>query len=162
MANVFFMRHGDTFTGNQEAMTVAEASKKISLSELGKSQCRKVVLPRDLDLIVISDSKRTKESAKIVLKANKMSLPIKVEKKLHPWDSGSNDWKTYYEHLYEFVINPDKKGPWESRKSLVKRVDSVLRKYSDKNILVIAHSALLGAYLDMHDSMPCAQLIRVK
>lgn len=160
--SVFFMRHGDTYVDGQKDMTVAEASKKISLSELGKSQCRKVILPKDLDLIVISDSRRTKESAKIVLKANKMSLPIKVEKKLHPWDSGSDDWNTYYEHLYEFIMNPNKKGPYESRKSLVKRVDSVLKKYSDRNILVIAHSALLGAYLDMHDSMPCAKIIQVK
>lgn len=162
MSKLYFLRHGDTFTSNDKDMTVAEATKKISLSELGEEQCRKVILPKDLDVIVISDSRRTKQTAKIVLKANKMSIPVKVEKKLYPWDSGAKDWATYWTRFAEFVENYDPWGPYESKKSMIKRVASVLKKYSDKNVLVIAHSILLATYMGMDDSLPCAQLIQVK
>ena len=54
--SLYFMRHGDTFSKKENKnMSVIEASRLISLSDLGKEQVRKVVLPLNLDRIILSD-----------------------------------------------------------------------------------------------------------
>ncbi len=159
---LYFLRHGDTFsdTANKN-LSVKEATRKISLSETGKAQVKMVRLPENLDIIVISDSLRTRQTAEIVLKSNNMrNVPIKVDSNLHPWDSGADDWNTYWQRYYDFVEDYSEKADYESKKSMYKRLNKVISKYSGKNVLIIAHSILLANYLGK-DFLPCAELIRV-
>lgn len=159
---LYFLRHGDTFENTRNKnLSVKEATRKISLSETGKAQAKKVRLPKDLDVIVISDSLRTKQTAEIVLKSNNMNhVPIKVDSNLHPWDSGADDWETYWTRYYDFVEDYSEKAGYETKKSMYKRLSKVISKYSGKNVLIIAHSIVLANYLG-EDFLPCAQLIRV-
>ena len=72
--SLYFMRHGDTFSKKENKnMSVIEASRLISLSDLGKEQVRKVVLPLNLDWIILSDSLRTKQTVEILLEENNLS-----------------------------------------------------------------------------------------
>lgn len=159
---IYFMRHGDVFTNsNNKKMSVAEASQKISLSELGKKQIRNVVLPKNLDIIVISDSRRTKETAEILLESNNISIPVQVEAELHPWNSGADDWNTYWKRYCDFITHYNNESSYESKDSMKKRVSSVISKYSNRNVLIIAHSILLATYLG-ENFLHCAELIPVQ
>lgn len=160
---LYFLRHGDTFTKTQNSnMTVAQAAREISLSELGIQQVSEVILPRNLDCIVISDSLRTKQTAEILLKENQMNIPVIVDKRLHPWESGAEDWRTYWKRYASFIENSEAKDiPYESRESLLKRLNSVIEDYSNKEVLIIAHSILLSNYLGKK-FLPFAELIKVR
>lgn len=159
--SVYFLRHGETFSSSEnQNMTVTEATEKISLSEKGKKQMRDVKIPRDIDLIIISDSLRTKQSADIIVKANKLRIPVKVEKQLYPWNSGADDWDTYWERYYEFCTNYNPRAIYENKDSMRKRVQSVLDKYREKNVLIIAHSVLLANYIG-RDFLPYAELFQL-
>ena len=161
MSRIYFLRHGETFSdANSKDMTVKEATQKISLSENGKQQMRNVKIPSDIDLIIISDSLRTKQSADIIVKANKLRIPVKVENMLYPWNSGADDWNEYWEMYREFIMHYNPRAKYENKDSLRKRVQSVLDKYQDKNILIIAHSVLLANYIG-RDYLPYAEVIRV-
>ena len=159
--STYFMRHGETLSAaDSKNMSVKEATEKISLSETGRKQMRNVQIPNDIDVIVISDSRRTKESAQIILNSNKRTIPVIVESELYPWDSGADDWDSYWKRYYEFVTNYNPKGPYESKDSMKKRVGNVLSKYQNKNILVIAHSVLLATYMG-DDFLPYASIFRI-
>lgn len=159
--SVYFLRHGETFSSfENQNMTVTEATEKISLSETGKRQMRDVIIPKDIDLIIISDSLRTRQSAEIILAVNKLKIPVKVEKQLYPWNSGAEDWNEYWERYYEFCTNYNPRAKYENKESLRKRVQSVLDKYQGKNILIIAHSVLLANYIGK-DFLPYADVFRV-
>ena len=159
---IYFMRHGDVSTNSDNSkLSVAEASQQISLSNLGKKQVRNVVLPEDLDIIVISDSRRTKETAEILLETNNISIPVQVEAELHPWNSGADDWNAYWKRYYDFITNNNNESSYESKDSMQKRVSSVISKYSNKNVLIIAHSVLLATYLG-ENFLPCEELIPVQ
>lgn len=157
---VYFLRHGKTARANMDKISVTEASTTIALSEEGEKQIRNVKIPQDLDVIVVSDSLRTIQSAEIIVKANRLSIPIKVEKELHPWKSGSDDWDTYYDRFQDFCLNYDSHAPYESKQSMRNRVQSVINKYHEQNILVIAHSILLANYL-RRDFLDYAELVQV-
>lgn len=160
--STYFMRHGETFSETtSKDMTVKEATEKLSLSEKGKRQMQEVRIPKNIDVIVISDSLRTRQSADIIIKANKLKIPVKVEKQLSPWDSGADNWDDYWERYIEFSTNYSPRAKYENKDSLRKRVQSVLDKYQGKNILIIAHSVLLANYIGK-DFLPYAEVFRVK
>ncbi len=161
--SLYFMRHGDTFSKKENKnMSVIEASRLISLSDLGKEQVRKVVLPLNLDCIILSDSLRTKQTVEILLEENNLSIPAIVDERLHPWDSGASNWESYWNSYMEFIGGkPISNVQYESKESMINRLQSVISDYSEKNILIVAHSILLATYLKK-DFLPFAQIIKVK
>ncbi len=132
--SLYFMRHGDTFSKKENKnMSVIEASRLISLSDLGKEQVRKVVLPLNLDCIILSDSLRTKQTVEILLEENNLSIPAIVDERLHPWDSGASNWESYWNSYMEFIGGkPNSNVQYESKESMINRLQSVISDYSEK------------------------------
>lgn len=147
MKTTYFMRHGD-FVKGMELETVSEANQKVPLSEEGKRQVREAKIPKDIDVIVVSDSLRIRQTADIILESNNLTIPIIVENSLYPWNAGTTDWKTYYDRFQDFMLNYSPTADYESKESLRSRLQIIIDKYSNKNILIIAHSTLLAVYLN--------------
>lgn len=160
--SLYFLRHGDTYSENiPENMSVSEASRMIPLSEFGKIQVQSVELPEDFDIIVISDSLRTKQTAEILKKAKHMNIPVVVESDLHPWESGAEDWKEYWKRYYNFVTAYSPNAGYETKESMRERVEKVVSKYTNFNTLVIAHSVLLSNYIN-RDYLKYCELVKVR
>lgn len=163
--SLFFLRHGNTYSeayseGLFDDISVSDASRMIPLSESGKIQVETVVLPDDIDVIVISDSLRTRQTAEILQKKQPKLIPIVVESDLYPWDSGAKDWKTYWKRYYNFATNYSPNAGYETKESMRARLEKVLSKYANQNALIIAHSVLLSNYIG-RDYLDYCELIQI-
>jgi len=144
---IFFVRHGQT---NYNVLNLCndDPTKEVHLTQTGKKQARKAgekIKDIELDLVVVSELPRTKETALLIIADRK--LPFQIEPRI-------NDRKTGYEGkpVDEFqkalradIFHASLPGG-ESFQDEKKRVFSFLEKlkqYSMNTILVVTHAEIL-------------------
>ncbi|MCK5319768.1 histidine phosphatase family protein [Candidatus Parcubacteria bacterium] len=156
---IFFVRHGQT---NYNILDLCNdnPTKDVHLTDLGKQQAEIVgdkIKNIDLDLVIISELPRTKETNSIITKNHQVEFKI---------DSRINDRKTGFDSkpVSDFfkALEPDifnlKFNNGESFKEEKQRVYSFLSELKSlnyKNILVVTHSEILqiinGYYKNLSD-----------
>lgn len=156
---LILIKHGETIE-SKKGIIVGQLPG--TLSAKGKSEAKKVaeiIKKRKLNptLIISSDLKRTKETAKIISK--KLNLPVKYEKITRERNAGIAQGKK------DEQINWDlyEKKPLENRKHIggesflevgrrAKNFIGLLKKhknYGDKEILIISHNVFLSMLLSV-------------
>ncbi len=156
---VFFVRHGQT---NYNILDLCndDPTKDVHLTDLGKQQAETVrnkIKNIDLDIVIISELPRTKETASIITKNHQVEFKI---------DSRINDRKTGYDSkpVSELTkaLEPDifnlKFNNGESFKEEKQRLHSFLDELKTlqyETILVVTHSEILklinGHYNNLSD-----------
>ena len=119
----------------------------------------KLVKNEKIDCIISSPLKRTRHTAKIISKKLKIKKII-FDKNLMERSEGKWSGKTFWivrdedpKNYYRWIKNPIKSRPPEGESiiDLNKRVKKfykkVLKKYIDKNIIVVAHSGSIKAFI---------------
>ena len=144
---VYFIRHGQT---NYNILDLCNdnSSKNVHLTELGKQQAQivgKKIKNIILDLVIISELSRTKETALIITK--NYQVKFKVEPRINDRKTGfdSKPVSDFFEALKPDTFNL-KFNNGESFQEEKKRVFSFLKEiksYNLNNILVVTHSEIL-------------------
>lgn len=146
----WLLRHG--MAGHIKEGVISSAypdKKKFHLTNEGISQSKKAaqsLKEKGIDAIVASPMTRTKETAEIV--AKELGLEVVYDENLLELDTGSFNGKPVEE--YHAYFNSDQErftkmplGGGENlaqvQKRMLKAIDSLEKKYSGKNILVVGH-----------------------
>lgn len=147
--SLYVIRHGQT---NWNLKGIIQGQKDTELNEQGileannaKSQFNKL----DIDLIMCSPLKRTKETAKIINKDKNIEIVYRnelIERGLGEFEG--KDTMVEEEDIYNYYENKKIKNI-ESVVDLCNRVDKLINeiksKYNDKNILLVTHSGTARA-----------------
>lgn len=167
---IYFVRHGET-NANQEGYLNGGGIDE-PLTEKGVDQVREIAekLPHDIDVIVASSMKRTRQSAEII--AEKTRLPVFVEEDLVEQDFGSQAGKKF-ESIPDFdlsvplVVAVSKYdfaqygGESEtSFKSRVKKaVETIKAKHDGKVVLVVGHGGVLWRMYQLYSKEPKTEIL---
>lgn len=153
--NIYLVRHGETY----------ENSKKLyygkidaMLNENGKdemSKARKYLSEIKFDKVYVSERKRTKESAKIIVNNN---VNFIVDERINELNFGEFEGKSYEELLEQY---PDECKEWrkdwknftpsngESYKMMYNRVREFIydiEKEKGDNILIVTHGGVIKTF----------------
>lgn len=149
----FVMRHGGT-EGNKKGMVSYKNQSNDNLTEDGKKQVAKTALKlkkEKIDLLVVSNFTRTKETAEVMREMLGLSKDALVEEprlcEMNPGDFDGKSWSEYHQHVYN--SGPrwfERKVPGgESLAEVKMRTAQVLyeleEKYKNKNIVLVTHGA---------------------
>ena len=147
----FILRHGIA-KQNVKGIISSSPEGKFPLTLIGKSQIKKTakdlkkILGKEkLDVIFSSDLQRCKETAEIVSK--ELGAEIIFSKKLRELDFGKYDGSSITEYQKEFPYSLSRfqerlpKGEsWnDCKKRMLKTIESIEKKYQNKNILIVSH-----------------------
>ena len=145
--NIYFVRHGQT---NYNVLDLCndDPTKDAHLTKLGKQQAEivgKKIKNIELDLVIISELPRIKETALIITKNHQVKF--KVESRINDRKTGfdSKPVSDFFEALKPDIFNL-KFNNGESFQEEKKRVFSFLeeiKNYNLNNILVVTHSEIL-------------------
>lgn len=152
---IYVIRHGQT-DWNKKKITMGR--KDISLNEAGIKQAfvtKELIDNSDIDLIICSPLKRTKQTADIVNIDKNINILYdkrimerclgELEGKEYPddnneiWNININTSKYYVEPMIDF------------KNRVYDFIEDIVNKYQDKNILVVTHggvSALFNCYFN--------------
>ena len=165
---IIIVRHGETKEG-KKGIILGQLPGNLSVQ--GKLEVKKIALAikkSDLNpsLIISSDLKRTKETAKIISK--KLNLPIVYERLIRERHVGiaqgkkedQIDWEIYEKK--PFLQRKHKGG--ESFLILQKRAKKFFSKMKkcDKDVIVISHSAFILMLISVIYKIPFQELIKYK
>ncbi|HSP23245.1 MAG TPA: histidine phosphatase family protein [Planococcus sp. (in: firmicutes)] len=152
MTVIGIVRHGIT---DWNLSGIAQGSSDVPLNETGKSQAaalaRRLAIEEPWDMIVSSDLARAKETAEII--SEKLALPISFfDTRLREMSGGEIEGTTEQQRLEKWGANWRKQDlGMESSDSVGKRgvdaIDSILKEYEGKKVLVVSHGALIGITL---------------
>lgn len=155
MERITFMRHGDVDFNTASPNMLKDT---LTLSEKGKLRTlefAQTINPSDYDTIIISNTKRTRETAYIIAKY--AQAIVNVEPLLNPWKARTDpsisylSADDYFKSYSEFVScngNPKSANvPWESFDSLKNRTLEGIQRYKKyKSVLIITHSIVISCY----------------
>jgi alpha-ribazole phosphatase len=151
--NVYFLRHGET---EENAKKTYYGGLDVELSEKGIKQCvnaREYSSNIEFQRVYISESKRTRQSAEILLKDK--SREFIADKRINELSFGDFEGKTYEEitRLY-----PEEEKQWrqnwkefcppggESYRAFYERVKDFmisLEALEEENVLVVTHGGVI-------------------
>ena len=144
---VYFVRHGQT---NYNVLDLCndDPTKDAHLTELGKQQAKIVgekIRDIKLDIAIVSELPRTKETALIITKNHQVEF--KIESRINDRKTGFNDKPVsdFLEALKPDIFN-SKFNNGESFQEEKKRALSFLeelKSYNFTNVLVVSHSEIL-------------------
>lgn len=145
---IYSTRHGQTDFNKQDLIL---GITNIPLNETGIEQARKLAEEiekvGDVDFIISSPMVRANLTARIV--AERCGLEIVTDDRLREWDYGRYEGKSrltdgFAEDKREFAVRMG--GTGESVLQISHRVysllDEIIRKYNDKNILLVSHGGI--------------------
>ena len=146
---LYVVRHGET-TQNQKGLVQGDTES--DLSEKGIQDAKdlsELVLSLNIDYVISSPLRRAKDTAKYITD-NKYELII--DDRLIERDYGLSEGKPVDEELtikyWDFNLNTDINDV-EKVRDLLARVSEFIEdiriNYNDKNVLIVAHSAILRA-----------------
>ncbi|MDF2535735.1 MAG: yhfR [Bacillales bacterium] len=142
---ICLVRHGETDWNLQNKL---QGTSDIPLNETGKMQAQKssaVLGDIHWDVIISSPLIRAKETAEII--NQKLSLPVEEMDEFKERNYGKAEGLSLKE--YNKML-PNIPG-LESHESVTKRVSHgikmIQKKYPDKNILIVAHGAVINSIL---------------
>ncbi len=158
----YLIRHGETDYSERGTKLYQGMGVNLSpLTERGVRQLEQTALDPRLkgaDLILSSPYTRALQSAAIL--SRRLDLPILVETGLHEWMAdksyryaGDGEAALYYREFQEnagrYPAGTDR--PWESAEIIRERVNAVLRRYADREkVLVVCHGTLMQAVTGRH------------
>jgi probable phosphoglycerate mutase len=146
---LYVVRHGETVWNVDHRV---QGQTDVPLTEKGKeeaSELKELVSGLDIDVVISSPLIRAKETAKIIID-NK--LPVNTDDRIIERDWGLNEGEIVDNvdmiDCWDFSLNT--KGlEFEKVQDFMSRVSEFLEdikvRYQDKNVLVVAHSAVLRA-----------------
>ena len=153
------LRHGESESNVLKIK--AGGSNKYGLTEKGIKQCKAVAKDlknQEIDFIVTSPIKRTKQTTEIINK--ELSLEVIEDELVKEYDFGKwnecshqdligkNDLYDKYRKLdygkerYNFAFGGDGESRQDIENRVRKFIDEYAQKYSGKNILVVAHGGI--------------------
>ncbi len=146
---LYVVRHGQT---DKNVLGLVQGNTESDLTEKGKEEAKalqELVSTLDIDVVVSSPLRRALDTAKLITN-NKYD--IIVDERLIERDYGLSEGKPVDEELtikyWDFKLNTDI-NEVEKIKDLMFRItefiEDMRNKYEDKNVLVVAHSAILRA-----------------
>ena len=146
---LYVTRHGATL---KNELGLIQGQTECDLSNKGIEEAEKLattVKNIDIDVVISSPLKRAYETARIITEGR---LPINTDDRLIERDWGMCEGAHIEEvdtvKCWNFFLNTDDNGI-ERVQDLLARVSEFLEdvkvKYKDKNVLVVAHSAVLRA-----------------
>lgn len=146
---LYAVRHGQT---EKNKYGLVQGQTEADLNEVGISEAEKLqslVSSLNIDVVISSPLKRAKDTAKII---TNNQLPINIDDRLIERDWGMCEGASIDEvdtvKCWNFYLNTDA-NRIEKVQDLLKRVSEFLEdikvRYSDKNVLVVTHSAILRA-----------------
>lgn len=156
--SLYMTRHGQTLWNEVGKM---QGQLNSELTELGKQQAiwlGERLNDVDIEIIISSSSKRAVDTAELI----RGSRDIKIVKKegLREMHLGSwqgmyfQDIKENYPKAYDdFWHHPHKYEPVDGEsfeqlnQRVVNEVESIIKKYEDKNILIVTHGVVLRALI---------------
>lgn len=152
MTVIGIVRHGIT---EWNLSGIAQGSSDVPLNETGRSQAAaladRLSVEDRWDMIVSSDLARAKETAEII--SEKLALPISFfDTRLREMSGGEIEGTTEQQRLEKWGANWRKQDlGMESSDSVGKRgtdaIDSILKEFEGKRVLVVSHGALIGITL---------------
>ncbi|MDN3450586.1 histidine phosphatase family protein [Planococcus sp. APC 3906] len=152
MTVIGIVRHGIT---EWNLSGIAQGSSDVPLNETGKSQAAaladRLSAEERWDMIISSDLARAKETAEII--SEKLALPISFfDTRLREMSGGEIEGTTEQQRLEKWGAEWRKLDlGMESSDSVGKRgreaIDSILKEFEGKRVLVVSHGALIGITL---------------
>lgn len=150
MQKLFVIRHGIT-DWNVQGLT--QGTQDIPLNEEGIRQAKELAKKIDLnniDLCICSPMRRTKETAKIILKDSNLKVvynDLLVERNFGLYEGKKISIDLLFRQ-WDYKLN-DKVGDIECITSLLERANKFLKeireKYPNQNILIISHGCFIKA-----------------
>ena len=146
---LYVVRHGET-THNQ--LGLVQGDTESDLSERGIEDAKKLndlVSTLSIDYVISSPLRRAKDTARLMTDDK---YEIIIDERLRERNYGLSEGKPVDEELtkkyWDFNLNTDINDV-EKVRDLLSRISSFIEeirfKYSDKNVLVVSHSAVLRA-----------------
>ena len=146
---LYVVRHGQT---DKNKFGLVQGQTEADLNDVGISEAKKLqslVKNLNIDVVISSPLRRAKDTAKIITDDK---YPINTDDRLIERDWGMCEGAHIDEvdtvKCWNFFLNTDNNGI-ERVRDLLMRVSDFLEdikvKYSDKNVLVVTHSAILRA-----------------
>jgi broad specificity phosphatase PhoE len=165
---LLLVRHGETDC-NKKHIIMGQLTNP-GLNKTGAAQAMKLaqrLKNEPIDVILSSDYMRAKETAEIINSFH--GLKIGFNKKLREQDFGVFEGKP----REELIAAMDKRGRYlfkpksgESGKEVQKRamafLNSVLRKYPDKTVLIVSHGILIVTLLSHFTKTPRADYDKLR
>jgi len=162
---IYYTRHGENvWNATNRVCGVSD----IPLNENGIQQAHglaeRLLLLKEIDLIISSPLKRAYETAKIV--SAKIDKPVTVDNRFIEWNYGKYEGcdrhdtyevgaPTFQEAKLHFAVRIGKTG--ESLLQLAQRVytaiDEIRERHSGKNILIVAHNGVCRVIEAYHRDM---------
>lgn len=144
---IYITRHGQT-DWNVQKKVMGRCNEP--LNEKGFSQAeetRQKLLNTDIDLIICSPLKRTKQTAEVINKNR--NIPIIYDEKILERDFGEFEGKETKDFDFHGYWDYYKNEHYESAENIqdfFKRVyeflDDITKKYNDKNVLIVVHGGI--------------------
>ncbi|MBN2096423.1 histidine phosphatase family protein [Candidatus Peregrinibacteria bacterium] len=163
--NLFLVRHGEVDYNRQG---IIAGSTDRPLNETGRRQAEEAaekVKNLGIDILITSDLKRAKETAEAIGK--KIGLPVMIEPAFRERNYGSIEGKSkkdlkkmYPEYMSEkgtLILEnefPEAEPVHDFCKRIIEAVDSLLKKYSDKNILLVTHAGIFRVLYAYKHNIP--------
>ena len=146
---LYVVRHGET---TQNQLGLVQGNTESDLSERGIREAKELnslVKDLDIDVVVASPLRRAKDTARLITNDK---FDIVIDERLRERNYGLSEGKPVDEYLtpkyWDFNLNTDI-NEVEKVRDLLARVSEFIEdmraKYDDKNVLVVAHSAILRA-----------------
>lgn len=148
MNNLYVVRHGEV---KENVLNLINGRNEGELTEVGKEQAQKAaeqLKNQNIDLIIASPLKRTKQTAEII---NIKNITTIYDDRLMERDTGEMMYKpiSILNSPKYYDINLEKYGNIEGFKSILKRVEDFIEeiklKYTNKDILIVTHGDVCKA-----------------
>ena len=163
--NLFLIRHGEVDYNRQKIIV---GSTDQPLNDLGRKQAEETaekVGNLDIDILVSSDLKRAKETAEIIGK--KIGIPIVIDSTFRERNYGSIEGnkkddlkKMYPEYMNEkgkLILEndfPEAELVDNFYNRVIEGIDNLLKRYSDKNILLVTHAGIFRVLYAYKHNIP--------
>lgn len=149
---IFITRHGQTDWNVQRKI---QGQIDVELNDIGRKQAEEtseIIKNENIDLIITSTLKRTKETAEIINK--KFNVHILEDERLMERYFGDSEGMTKVERAKLKEIYPEITDIWNYKKNVsfnnmetmqmffnrvYEFLDEIIEKYKDKNILLVTH-----------------------
>ena len=160
MTKYYFIRHGENDTKELNTRFYKGiGSNMLTLSKKGIEEIKETSKDERLKkakIIVTSPFGRALHSSAILSK--ELGIDLVVETLLHEWLADINYESLSDEETYERLKlyfenngeNPNSKYSYESRESIVNRVNNVLKKYKNYDeVIIITHGVVISSFLQI-------------
>lgn len=147
------MRHGQS-TSNLKGVISANKENDDPLTDVGKEEVKAAMkeLPKDLDIIIHSGFKRTKETAELIAEGSQVEvveddrvreLDLYDEYEGHPWSKYGDEFKTWKDRYTKEL--PGSENRRDAQKRMGAFIYDLEERYKDKKVLIVSHAGPLFA-----------------